>query len=136
MDCEHFFDGYKANPKYALEFVQTALAAGARWVVLCDTNGGTMPSEVDAIVNAVTKVAPGDRLGIHAHDDTGSRPNSLPQSMTAVRQSGHAHASASVRNANLVIHSDVLMKRSSRPLRAGVTPALTRLTQGHRLRRL
>jgi 2-isopropylmalate synthase len=71
VDCEHFFDGYKANPAYALDFVRTALDAGARWVVLCDTNGGTMPSEVEAIVGAVLELAPGDRIGIHAHDDTG-----------------------------------------------------------------
>ena len=71
IDCEHFFDGYKANPDYALSCVRTALEAGARWVVLCDTNGGTMPAEVSAIVKAVQAVAPGDRLGIHAHDDTG-----------------------------------------------------------------
>ncbi len=46
VDCEHFFDGYKANPDYALACASTALDAGARWVVLCDTNGGTQPSEV------------------------------------------------------------------------------------------
>ncbi|KQX34291.1 transferase [Devosia sp. Root436] len=71
IDCEHFFDGFKANPDYALSCVKTALDAGARWVVLCDTNGGTMPSEVAAIVTSVLTIAPGSRLGIHAHDDTG-----------------------------------------------------------------
>jgi 2-isopropylmalate synthase len=71
IDCEHFFDGFKANPDYALACVKTALDAGARWVVLCDTNGGTMPAEVTSIVNSVLAVAPGSRLGIHAHDDTG-----------------------------------------------------------------
>jgi 2-isopropylmalate synthase len=71
VDCEHFFDGYKSNPAYALEFVATAIEAGARWVVLCDTNGGTMPSEVASIVAAVAQVVPGDKIGIHAHDDTG-----------------------------------------------------------------
>jgi 2-isopropylmalate synthase len=87
IDCEHFFDGYKANPKYALDFVQTALAAGARWVVLCDTNGGTMPAEIEEIVGAVLKVAPGDRLGIHAHDDTGQAvANSLAAVNAGVRQ--------------------------------------------------
>ena len=50
LDCEHFFDGYKANPDYALACVEAALDAGARWVVLCDTNGGTLPDEVEAIV--------------------------------------------------------------------------------------
>ena len=71
IDCEHFFDGFKANPDYALTCVKTALDAGARWVVLCDTNGGTMPSEIRDIVTQVLTVAPGSHLGIHAHDDTG-----------------------------------------------------------------
>src|SRR5690606_33847718 len=67
IDCEHFFDGFKANPSYALSCVTTALDAGARWVVLCDTNGGTMPAEIRDIVGQVLAVAPGDRIGIHAH---------------------------------------------------------------------
>jgi len=71
VDLEHFFDGYKANRAYALDCVKMALEAGARWVVLCDTNGGTMPSEVREIVADVMTIAPGDRLGIHPHDDTG-----------------------------------------------------------------
>src|SRR5687767_2017725 len=54
LDCEHFFDGYKANSDYALACVEMALQAGARWVVLCDTNGGTLPNEVERIVGAVT----------------------------------------------------------------------------------
>ncbi len=87
VDCEHFFDGYKANPAYALRFVETAIKAGARWVVLCDTNGGTMPTEVERIVTAVLAVAPGDRLGIHAHDDTGQAvANSLAAVRAGVRQ--------------------------------------------------
>jgi 2-isopropylmalate synthase len=85
VDCEHFFDGYKGNPAYTLSFVETALDAGARWVVLCDTNGGTMPSEVEAIIAAL----PVDkhRLGIHAHDDTGQAvANSLAAVRAGVRQ--------------------------------------------------
>ena len=70
IDCEHFFDGYKANPDYALACASEAFKAGARWVVLCDTNGGTLPAEVGEIVRTVTKHVPGDRLGIHAHNDT------------------------------------------------------------------
>ena len=50
IDCEHFFDGYKGNRNYALSVAKTAFDAGARWVVLCDTNGGTLPHEVTAIV--------------------------------------------------------------------------------------
>src|SRR5690606_9256125 len=72
VDCEHFFDGYKANPDYALACAHAACDAGARWMVLCDTNGGTQPSEVGEIIAAVIASGiPGDRLGIHAHDDTG-----------------------------------------------------------------
>ncbi|HEY4203357.1 MAG TPA: citramalate synthase [Devosiaceae bacterium] len=87
IDCEHFFDGYKSDPAYALKCVETALAAGARWVVLCDTNGGTMPSEVADIVTAVTAVVPGDKLGIHVHDDTGQAvANTLAAVTAGVRQ--------------------------------------------------
>ena len=72
VDCEHFFDGYKANPDYALACARTAYDAGARWIVLCDTNGGTQPHEVREIVAAVIAAGiPGTALGIHAHDDTG-----------------------------------------------------------------
>jgi 2-isopropylmalate synthase len=85
VDCEHFFDGYKANEAYATNFVETALAAGARWVVLCDTNGGTMPSEIEAIIRALP--ADKSRLGIHAHDDTGQAvANSLAALEAGVRQ--------------------------------------------------
>jgi 2-isopropylmalate synthase len=87
VDCEHFFDGYKANPDYALACATTALAAGARWIVLCDTNGGTLPHEVEAIVTSVARHVPGDRLGIHAHDDTGQAvANSLAAVRAGVRQ--------------------------------------------------
>jgi 2-isopropylmalate synthase len=82
LDCEHFFDGYKANPAYALDCARTAHAEGARWVVLCDTNGGTLPHEVEAIVAAVVKVVPGDHVGIHAHNDT---EQAVANSFAAVR---------------------------------------------------
>ena len=59
LDCEHFFDGYKANPAYALASAKAAYDEGARWVVLCDTNGGTLPHEVEKIVGEVCKVDPG-----------------------------------------------------------------------------
>ena len=55
LDCEHFFDGYKANPAYALACAKAAYDEGARWVVLCDTNGGTLPHEVEKIVGEVCK---------------------------------------------------------------------------------
>jgi 2-isopropylmalate synthase len=70
LDCEHFFDGYKANPGYALACARAAHDEGARWVVLCDTNGGTLPHEIEKIVGEVCKKIPGDHVGIHAHNDT------------------------------------------------------------------
>src|ERR1700694_1932791 len=82
IDCEHFFDGYKANPDYALSCAKTAYAAGARWVVLCDTNGGSLPEEVETIVAEVAKYVPGDHLGIHVHNDT---DNGVANSLAAVR---------------------------------------------------
>lgn len=73
FDAEHFFDGYRANPGYALECLQAARDAGARWIVLCDTNGGTLPAEIGRIVAEVIAAGiPGARLGIHCHDDTGN----------------------------------------------------------------
>lgn len=88
VDCEHFFDGYKANPDYALECALTAYQSGARWVVLCDTNGGTQPEEVRDIVAAVVAAGvPGSHLGIHAHNDTGQAvANSLAAVEAGVRQ--------------------------------------------------
>jgi 2-isopropylmalate synthase len=71
VDLEHFFDGWKSNPDYATACVRTAMEAGANWVVLCDTNGGTMPSEVALSVSSVLTDVPRVQLGIHAHDDTG-----------------------------------------------------------------
>ena len=82
FDAEHFFDGYKANPEFALRCVKTAYEAGARWVVLCDTNGGTLPDAIERIVGEVVAHVPGDRLGIHCHDDT---ENAVANSLAAVR---------------------------------------------------
>jgi 2-isopropylmalate synthase len=69
LDAEHFFDGYKSNPAYALEVIQTATAAGAALVCLCDTNGGMMPTELADIVRTIQDQTSA-RLGIHCHDDT------------------------------------------------------------------
>src|SRR6202051_2120215 len=82
LDCEHFFDGYKANPQFALACAKAAYDEGARWVVLCDTNGGTLPHEVEAIVGEVCKIIPGDHIGIHAHNDT---EQAVANSFAAVR---------------------------------------------------
>ena len=60
VDCEHFFDGYKANPAYALQCAKAAHDAGARWVVLCDTNGGSLPHEIERIVREVAETIPGE----------------------------------------------------------------------------
>ncbi|PYB70892.1 citramalate synthase [Rhizobium wuzhouense] len=88
VDCEHFFDGYKANPDYAIACAKEAYDAGARWVVLCDTNGGTQPPEIREIVQAVIAAGiPGSSLGIHAHNDTGQAvANSLAAVEAGVRQ--------------------------------------------------
>src|SRR5215470_5145502 len=82
LDCEHFFDGYKANPQFALACAKAAADEGARWVVLCDTNGGALPHEVEKIVGEVVKVIPGDHVGIHAHNDT---EQAVANSLAAVR---------------------------------------------------
>jgi 2-isopropylmalate synthase len=82
LDCEHFFDGYKANPRFALACAKAAYDEGARWVVLCDTNGGALPHEVERIVGEVVKVIPGDHVGIHAHNDT---EQAVANSLAAVR---------------------------------------------------
>ena len=87
FDAEHFFDGYKANPEYAIACLKAAFDNGARWIVLCDTNGGTLPHEVTKIVHEVTKHIPGENLGIHAHNDT---ENAVANSLAAV-QAGVRH---------------------------------------------
>lgn len=70
FDAEHFFDGYRDNPSYALACLEAAHEAGADWLVLCDTNGGAMPSEIAEAVTAVRSALPEARIGIHTHNDT------------------------------------------------------------------
>ncbi len=82
LDAEHFFDGFKLDPDYALACLRTALAAGARWVVLCDTNGGALPHEVEAITEKVAATVPPEKLGIHTHNDT---ENAVANSLAAIR---------------------------------------------------
>lgn len=105
FDAEHFFDGYKANPDFAIDCLKAAHDSGARWIVLCDTNGGTLPHEIEEIVSAVTQHIPGNQLGIHCHDDTG---NAVANSLTAVR-AGVRHVQGALNglgercgNANLI----------------------------------
>ena len=139
IDCEHFFDGYKANPDYAVACTKTAYAAGARWVVLCDTNGGTLPEEIEKIVTEVVKVIPGDRLGIHVHNDT---DNGVANSLAAVR-AGARQIQGTLNglgercgNANLTSIIPTLMLKSDYAERfeTGVTPEKLRtLTHASRI---
>jgi 2-isopropylmalate synthase len=69
FDAEHFFDGYKNNPEYAIKAVKEAESAGADWIVLCDTNGGTLPHEVRSIFGEVKNLI-SVKMGIHAHNDS------------------------------------------------------------------
>jgi 2-isopropylmalate synthase len=105
FDAEHFFDGYKANPEYALSAIGAALEADARWVVLCDTNGGALPHEVSEIVSDVIAQFGGERIGMHAHNDT---ENAVANSIAAV-MAGARHVQGTLNglgercgNANLV----------------------------------
>ncbi len=81
FDAEHFFDGFAADPGYALACLEAALGAGVRWVILCDTNGGRLPGEIAGAVEQVLAVVPGDRLGIHTHNDT---ENAVANTLAAV----------------------------------------------------
>jgi 2-isopropylmalate synthase len=90
-DAEHFFDGFAADPQYALATIAAAASAGAETVVLCDTNGGTMPWDIDAAVQAVTQHV-GVRIGIHAHDDSNT---STAASLAAVR-AGARHVQGTI----------------------------------------
>ena len=90
FDAEHFFDGYKENPRYALETVSAAADAGADWVVLCDTNGGTLPHEVATIVRDVhLKIAA--PVGIHAHNDCDCARRELAGGGAGRRTDGAGH---------------------------------------------
>src|SRR5215813_2805616 len=139
LDCEHFFDGYKANPEFALACAKAAYAEGARWVVLCDTNGGTLPHEVAAIVTEVCKVIPGDHVGIHAHNDTEQAvANSLAAVRAGARQIQGTLNGLGERcgNANLTSIIPTLMLKSDYAERfeTGVTPEKLRtLTHASRI---
>lgn len=141
FDAEHFFDGWKAHPDYALACLVAARDAGARWLVLCDTNGGTLPAEIGRIVAEVIAAGiPGDRLGIHCHDDTG---NAVACSLAAI-DAGVRQVQGTLNglgercgNADLVslIPTLLLKHPYARDLDTGVTAgALAGLTQlSHRL---
>lgn len=139
LDCEHFFDGYKANRDYALAVARTAYEAGARWVVLCDTNGGTLPHEIFDIVRDVTGEVPGSNLGIHTHNDT---ENAVANSLMAVR-AGCRQIQGTLNglgercgNANLtsIIPTLLLKSEFAEHFETGVTPAhLRTLTHASRV---
>ncbi len=82
FDAEHCFDGFKEDGEYTLACLEAAHAAGARWIVLCDTNGGTLPHEVERIVSRVLRSIPGEHVGIHTHNDT---ENAVANSLVAVQ---------------------------------------------------
>ena len=137
FDAEHFFDGYKANPDYALACAKAAYEAGARWVVLCDTNGGTMPHEIRRIVAEVAEHIPGDRLGIHTHDDTG---NAVANTLAAV-EAGARHVQGTLNglgercgNANTITLIANLMLKYDGAYETGVgEEGLRKLTHVSRL---
>ncbi len=135
FDAEHFFDGYKANPDYALQCARAAHAAGARWVVLCDTNGGSLPHEVERIVGEVAQHIPGAHLGIHVHNDT---ENAVANSLAAIR-AGVRHVQGTINglgercgNANLVSIIPTLMLKPDYADRfeTGISPAALKKLSG------
>ena len=82
FDAEHFFDGMLSNSDYAIEAIRSAYSAGARWIVLCDTNGGSLPREIEKAVSlAIEAGVPGTHLGIHTHNDT---DNAVANTLIAV----------------------------------------------------
>jgi len=139
FDAEHFFDGYKSNPKYAISCIKATFDQGARWIVLCDTNGGTLPHEVNKIVTEVVKIIPGKNLGIHAHNDTG---NAVANSLSAVL-AGARHIQGTINglgercgNANLMslIPTFYLKKDFSEKFETNIKPNnIKNLTQCSRL---
>jgi 2-isopropylmalate synthase len=139
IDCEHFFDGYKGNRDYALEVARAAFDAGARWVVLCDTNGGTLPHEIEEIVNDVMNYVPGTHLGIHPHNDT---ENAVANVLAGIR-AGCRQIQGTLNgigercgNANLtsIIPTLLLKSEFANRFETGVTPErLVRLTHASRV---
>jgi 2-isopropylmalate synthase len=131
VDCEHFFDGYRANPGYAKEVVRTASRAGADVVVLCDTNGGMLPAQIQAVV-ATVLADTGARLGIHAQDDTGC---AVANTLAAV-DAGATHVQCTangygerVGNANLFpVVAALQLKYGRQVLPEGALAEMTRIS--------
>ena len=137
FDAEHFFDGYKSDPDFALSCLDAALAAGARWLALCDTNGGSLPGEVFDVVRAVAQRIPGENLGIHAHNDT---DNAAAISLAAI-EAGVTQVQGTVNglgercgNTNLISLIPSLLKKYDGAYTTGVDAAgLPHLTSVSRL---
>ena len=131
FDAEHFFDGWKADAPYAIACCRAAFEAGARWIVLCDTNGGSLPDEIAAAVGEVIAAGiPGDRLGIHCHDDAGlAVANSLAAVLAGVRQVQGTLNGLGERcgNANLTTIIPTLVLKEPYVSRSAVTPVSKRL---------
>jgi 2-isopropylmalate synthase len=140
FDAEHFFDGYKANPAYALACLTAAHEAGARWVVLCDTNGGTLPHEIGEITSARSSPPASPASGWASTPITTPKPPSraaLPPSMAGARQVQGTLNGLGERcgNANLTALIPTLLLKDPYASRfeTGVTPeALTTLTAASR----
>lgn len=127
FDAEHFFDGYRANPAYALACLEAAQEGGASWLVLCDTNGGAMPGEVADTVAEITAALPEARIGIHTHNDTEQAvANTLAAVEAGARQIQGTLNGLGERcgNANLcsLIPTLVLKPRYAERFETGVTP--------------
>ena len=130
VDCEHFFDGFQRNQAYALEAVRTAAEAGAEVVVLCDTNGGMLPTWISDVVGTVAEV--GVQLGIHCHNDTGC---AVANTLAAV-DAGAMHVQGTINgygertgNADLVsVIANLELKYGWQLLPAGALREATRLS--------
>ena len=140
FDCEHFFDGYRANPEYALSTAKAAYDNGARWVVLCDTNGGALPPLVAEATRALIAYGvPGDHIGIHTHNDTEHAvANSLAAVDAGARQIQGTLNGLGERcgNANLTTLIPTLLLKGDYPDRfeTGINPKdLSGLTQLSRM---
>ena len=140
FDAEHFFDGFLSDPEYSTRIVQEALKAGAKWVILCDTNGGCMPDQIYSTVQALSKAGlDTNKLGIHAHNDTENAvANSLAAVSAGVRQIQGTLNGLGERcgNANLIsiIPTLLLKKPFADKFHTGITIAnLKELTRASRL---
>jgi 2-isopropylmalate synthase len=129
FDAEHFFDGWREDPRYAIETLRAAEAGGTERLVLCDTNGGSLPSQITAAVDAVRTALPGLAIGIHTHDDAGC---AVANSLVAI-EAGATQVQGTINgigertgNANLVtIIADLQMKMGIEVLPEGHLARLT-----------